>query len=147
MGKLLPAIFTILLVAMAFAPAASASSPHSYPYGSGSAATRTPIKHVVEIIMENRAFDSMFGVYPFVNGLNGGNPENLTVPLNLLSLDNPTILKELRAVPNGTYTNGNPVEGYIAYHGDINNGKMNGFLNYSGPNSMEYYTAAQLAPL
>ena len=147
MGKLLPALFAILLFAMAFIPASSASSPHSYPLVAGSTSTKTPIKHVVEIIMENRAFDSMFGVYPFINGLNGGNPENLTVPLNLLSLDNPAVLKELKAVPNGTYTNGNPVEGYIAYHGDINHGKMNGFLNYSGPNSMEYYTAAQMAPL
>ena len=147
MGKLLPAIFAMILFAMAFAPASSALSPHYSLYVSGSATTKTPIKHVVEIIMENRAFDSMFGVYPFINGLSGGNPENLTVPLNLISLNNPTVLKELKAVPIGTYTNGNPVEGYIAYHGDINHGKMNGFLNYSGPNSMEYYTAAQLAPL
>lgn len=147
MGKLLPALFAILLFAMAFIPVSSASPQHSSPSVSGSAATKTPIKHVVEIIMENRAFDSMFGVYPFINGLNGGNPENLTVPLNLLSLHNAAILKELKAVPNGTYTNGNPIEGYMAYHGDINHGKMDGFLNYSGPNSMEYYTAAQLAPL
>jgi phospholipase C len=147
MGKLLPAILAILLFAMAFIPASSASTQHIHPSTSSNAATKTPIKHVVEIIMENRAFDSMFGVYPFVNGLEGGNPQNLTVPLNLLSLHDPSVLKELKAVPNGTYTNKNPVEGYIAYHGDINNGRMNGFLNYSGPSSMNYYTAAQLAPL
>lgn len=147
MGKLFPLAFAVILFLLAFVPASSGSSPHSSPLASGNPATKTPVKHVVEIIMENRAFDSMFGVYPFVNGLNGGNPMNLTVPLNLMSLGDQAVLNELKAIPNGTYTNGNPVEGYIAYHGDFNNGKMNGFLNYSGPNSMKYYTAAQLAPL
>ncbi len=147
MGKLIPAIFAILLFAMAFVPVTSASTQHVYPMANSNVATKTPIKHVVEIIMENRAFDNVFGVYPFINGLNGGNPQNLTVPLNLLSLHNPSVLNELKAIPNGTYINVNPVEGYIAYHGDINNGKMDGFVNYSGSSSMTYYTASQVAPL
>src|SRR6187401_2423959 len=31
-------------------------------------ATRTPIKHVVFLIMENRSFDNMFGTYPGADG-------------------------------------------------------------------------------
>lgn len=142
MGKLIPVIIAAALLATVFVPAMSAASPSSTGTG-----TKTPIKHVVEIIMENHAFDNLFGVYPFVNGFSGGNPYNLTVPLNLMSLHNPSILGQLKAIPNGTYHSKNPIEGYIAYHGDWNHGKMNGFANYSGLQSMSYFTASQLAPL
>lgn len=144
MGKLLPVLLAVGLVTIMFIPAVSSASPVT---DVNSSQTRTPIRHVVEIMMENHAFDNLFGVYPFINGLSGGNPYNLTVPLNLMSLNNPSIRGELKAVPNGTYSTGNPIEGYIAYHNDWNHGRMNGFLNNSGPNSMTYYTAAQLAPL
>lgn len=141
MGKLLPILVITLLIFITLIPTESNASP------SGSQSTLTPIKHVVEIVMENHAFDNLFGVYPFINGFQGGNPYNLTVPVNLLSLKNSTILNELKQIPNGTYTSQNPVEGYVAYHGDWNNGLMNGFVNYSGPQSMNYYTSAQVSPL
>ena len=141
MGKIVPALLVLALLFILFLPVVSASTPVASP------TTKTPIKHIVEIIMENRAFDSLFGTYPNTNGFTGGNPYNLTVPLNLLSMHNSTILKELKAVPNGTYVTKNPIEGYMAYHGDWNHGQMNGFINYSGPQSMTYLTASQLAPL
>ena len=141
MGKTLPLLLAVVMFSMVFIPAVSSGTP------AAQVNTKTPIKHVVEIVMENRAFDNLFGVYPNTNGFAGGNPYNLTVPLNLLSMNNPKVLGELKAVPNGSYSTVNPIEGYLAYHGDWNHGKMNGFMNYSGPQSMRYFTAAQLAPL
>lgn len=142
MGKAAPVLLALALISIVLLPAISEGSP-----ASTASSPRTPIKHVVEIVMENRAFDSLFGIYPNTSGFSGGNPYNLSVPTNLLSLDNKKVLSELKAVPNGTYTTKNPIEGYMAYHGDWNNGLMNGFINNSGPQSMTYYTAAQLAPL
>lgn len=141
MGKLVPLLFAVVMLSIALVPAVSSGSSVQND------GTRTPIKHVVEIVMENRAFDNLFGIYPNVNGFSGVNPYNLSVPLNLLSLNDSKVINELKPVPNGTYSTKNPIEGYMAYHGDWNHGKMNGFINYSGPQSMTYFTAAQLAPL
>lgn len=141
MQRFLPALVSLILLTIVLVPAVSASSPQTIN------STATPIKHVVEIMMENHAFDNLFGVYPNSNGFSGGNPYNLTIPLNFLSLHNSGIRGELRAIPNGTYTSKNPVEGYMAYHGDWNNGQMNGFVNYSGPQSMNYFSSAQVSPI
>ena len=96
----------------------------------------TPIKHVVEIMMENHSFDNVFGTYPGTP-----NPLGIEVPLNLLKGDD---LPQLKAVPNGTFSTADPVEGYIAYHEDWNGGTMSGFLKGSGSVSMLYYTDSQL---
>lgn len=141
MARIIPLVIAALMIIMVFSPSVSQATPVQDP------GTRTPIKHVVEIIMENHAFDNFFGVYPYMNGFSGGNPDNLTVPLNLLSLHNSPIPGQMKAIPNGTYSSKNPVEGYVAYHGDWNHGLMNGFVNYSGPQSMSYFTSSQIAPL
>lgn len=141
MGKIIPLALSILLLMMAAMPMASGNA-HAQAQ-----TAKTPIRHVVEIMMENHAFDNIFGVYPFINGLNGGNPGNLTVPVNLMSMKNSPAMDSMKAVPAGNYSTKNPIEGYMAYHGDWNHGKMNGFLNYSGPQSMTYYTRSQMAPL
>lgn len=141
MGKCISAVFAVMIVLTVLIPVTSGAA------GLSSADTKTPIKHVVEIMMENHAFDNIFGVYPNLYGFSGNNPYNLSVPLNLLATGNSTPAGVVSPVPNGSFSTTNPVEGYLAYHGDWNNGLMNGFVNYSGPQSMVYYTASQMAPL
>ncbi|MEM3794422.1 MAG: alkaline phosphatase family protein [Thermoprotei archaeon] len=104
--------------------------------------TRTPIKHMVFIMMENHSFDNFFGVYPTDNLTNAtGLAAQLTVPINLVGFHAPP---NLEAVPAGVYNTADPVEGYIAYHRDWDHGKLDGFASNSGPQSMMYYTSAQL---
>ena len=95
--------------------------------------TQSPIKHVIEILMENHTFDNLFGAYSTNHPL-----ENLTTSIILQN--------KLKPVPIGTYSTPNPPEGYVAYHRDWNNGAMNGFMSAEGPVGMTYFTAAQLAP-
>lgn len=141
MGKSVTVILAAIMLLTVLVPVSSATQT------TPTSRTLTPIKHVVEIMMENHAFDNFFGIYPHPFGMSGSNPYNLTVPLNLLSIQNSSVVKTLKPVPNGSFSTENPIEGYIAYHGDWNNGLMNGFVNYSGPQSMVYFTASQLAPI
>ncbi|PSN91918.1 hypothetical protein B9Q03_02765 [Candidatus Marsarchaeota G2 archaeon OSP_D] len=105
-------------------------------------ATRTPIKHVIFIMMENHSFDNLFGVYPTNNATTpSGLTAQLTKPVNLLDIHPPA---QLKAVPTGVYFTADPVEGYIAYHRDWAGGMMSGFASNSGPQSMTYYTSAQM---
>ncbi len=94
-----------------------------------------PIRHLVEIMMENHSFDNIFGVYPGPT-----NPLGLQTPQNLLDVAG---IPQMHPVPNGTFSTADPVEGYVAYHEDWNGGMMNGFLQGSGPQSLLYYTASQ----
>jgi phospholipase C len=48
--------------------------------------TRTPIKHVVFLIMENRSFDNIFGTFPGADGATVGNDHGTTRPLTKASL-------------------------------------------------------------
>ena len=48
--------------------------------------TKTPIKHVVFLIMENRSFDNMFGRFPGADGVTVGNDEGTRRPLTPSSL-------------------------------------------------------------
>lgn len=108
-----------------------------------SGGTSTPIKHVVVITMENHSFDNIFGVYPLdSNSSNHSLLDSITRPLNLLSGN---VTEQLSPVSNGSFLTGNPEEGYSAYHLDWNHGQMNGFLNGSGPDSLKYFTASQMA--
>lgn len=107
--------------------------------------TKTPVKHVVNIFLENHSFDNLFGVYPSttVNGVRTVE-NNLTVPLNLIG--HQAAMNGLTAVSNGTFNTPNPVEGWIAYHQDWNNGAMNGFMQGSGKQALTYFTVNQMAP-
>lgn len=106
--------------------------------------TETPIKHVIIVTMENHSFDNIFGIYPY-----GGNSKwlylqnQITMPDDLNSASHPS---GLEAVPPASFSTPDPIEGYTAYHLDWNGGKMNGFVTGSGPQSMTYFTAAQMAP-
>jgi len=116
------------------------SSFHSI--SNGERATRTPISHVVFVMMENHSFDNFFGVYPTLNQPNVSTTvSQIQKPINLLGLPQP----QLSQVPNDSFFTENPVEGYGTYHSDWDNGKMDGFAQHSGSQSMTYFTSAQLA--
>ncbi len=137
--RLIALAVTLAFLMTLFLPLAHGALPSP-----SSNSTRTPIKHVVEIMMENHSFDNLFGVYP-ANSLSTSKAvaANITRPINLITTNNS---QGLQKVPSGTFTTPDPIEGYSAYHLDWNNGKMNGFKANSGPQSMTYYTAAQVAP-
>lgn len=139
MRKTASLMLVAIFVAIAFVPLV-----HADPY-LDSSGTRTPIKHVVNIFLENHSFDNLFGTYPYDRfSRNDSLSGNLTVPLNILG--NSTLISGLTAIPAGTFTTKDPYEGYVQYHIDWNHGKMNGFLNGSGPQSLTYYTASQMGP-
>ncbi|MEM0074872.1 MAG: alkaline phosphatase family protein [Nitrososphaerota archaeon] len=106
---------------------------------STASSTRTPISHVVIIMMENHSFDNVFGYYPTSNSSN----------LLLNSIERPNDLNgmtspvQLSPVPNGTFSTQNPVES--VYYADWDNGKMDGFKANSGSQAMTYFTSSQLA--
>jgi hypothetical protein len=75
------------------------------------AASRTPIKHIVFLVKENRTYDNLFGLYPGADGTRYGiRADGSTMPLRPLP-DKQTDLQH----------------SYFAAHHDINGGKMNGF--------------------
>ncbi|WP_338602314.1 alkaline phosphatase family protein [Sulfolobus tengchongensis] len=124
--------------------------------------TQTPIKHVIIIILENHAFDSIFGTYPFgyppiVNNitLNLMRPVNYIYNLslvNILKQNNGNITWITLTYGNKTYhpyyanttVLKDPLEGYNYYHIDWNYGKMNGFINGSGVQSLAYISYEQV---
>ncbi len=142
MHKLLSLIIVLSFILVAFSPLSSALIPEAQNSTHG---TSTPIKHVINIFLENHSFDNIFGIYPYNNyTTNSSLSENLSKPLNLLG--NNTLLGKLKEIPNGVFTTKDPNEGYIPYHIDWNHGKMNGFQNGSGAQALTYYSAEQMAP-
>ncbi|MDA4111506.1 MAG: alkaline phosphatase family protein [Thaumarchaeota archaeon] len=132
-GFLVLTIFSLILILFS-----SGFHPISY----GESATRTPISHVVFVMMENHSFDNFFGVYPTTNETNVSSTiSQIQKPINLLNLPQP----QLSEVPNTTFFTQNPVEGFSTYHSDWDNGKMDGFAQHSGSQSLTYFTSAQLA--
>ncbi len=149
-GGAVPLLLAFLLVvqpmiavgAVLSSPTSGATPDHPLPWA---AAPITPIHHVVMIMAENHAFDTVFGVYPSdPTTAAGGIAHNLSAPINLLS--RPGLLSGLSPLPNDTFTLGSPIEGYSAYHLDVDGGKMDGFRANSGAASMTYLTASQMAP-
>jgi len=145
--RLVP-LAVVLLIMLSF-PISSLTAVHAQ-----SNTTNTPIKHVIVIFKENRSFDNIFGTYPY-----GHND----------ALENNSIVKEL-SIPDGilgknievpnypglgllgytklTYANSpsqqDPNEGWVAYHGDWDYGRMDGYVAYSGPQSMVYVDYNQI---
>lgn len=130
-------IATALVIAFLASPLAGPVAAAATPQG-----TATPVKHVIMITMENHSFDNILGKYPLIQGGNQSLVANISRPVNLLSGN---VSEALKSVPSGSFSTGNPREGYSAYHLDWNNGKMNNFLNGSGPNSLYYFTSSQMA--
>ena len=100
--------------------------------------TETPIKHVIYIMMENHSFDNFFGNYPL--GDTNSSNSDIEKPLNLL--DNTSDVPTLTQLPAGTVNTSDPHES--VYPEDYANGTNSGFLQYSGPQAMTYFTNAQI---
>ncbi len=145
---LLAAIFTLSGLSASGAAVANTVQQHTFSSTGleiSSGNTATPVKHVVNIFLENHSFDNLFGIYPATRA--NGNltvSGNLTVPLNLLG--HSSVMKRLSEVRPGQFNTQNPVEGWVAYHQDWNHGKMNGFANGSGSQALTYFSASQMAP-
>ncbi len=108
--------------------------------------TETPIKHVIVIVQENHSFDNYFGTYPEANGtlINGitsrlepidGIPKGICVPFGT------GCLSPYYANAGNTFS---PSEGQVTYENDYDNGKMDGFAAYSGPQSLAYFDYHQI---
>ncbi|AOL15612.1 acid phosphatase [Sulfolobus sp. A20] len=133
----------------------------SLPTTSSNMITQTPIKHVVIIILENHAFDSIFGTYPFgyppiVNNITLSlmRPVNYIYNLSLLQLLQQTkgnitwiSFPYKGEILHPYYANTtvliDPVEGNNNYFTDWNYGKMDGFINGSGTQSLAYISYQQ----
>ena len=121
MYRSLSFVIVIFFILVALSPISGAETPGPQISTSG---TSTPIKHVVNIFLENHSFDNIFGIYPYNNyTTNESLSDNLSRPLNLLG--NSSLLSSLTEVPSGVFTTKDPNEGYIPYHIDWNHGKMN----------------------
>ena len=92
------------------------------------------IRHVVIIMQENRSFDSYFGTYPDADGIPGlaGNPG--TVPC----LPDPQRHHCQRPYLDASPRNTGGPHGHGSALGDINGGKMNGFIAQSERSKAQY---------
>jgi phospholipase C len=104
-------------------------------------AALTPIKHVVDVMLENHSFDNVFGLYPTMNLTDpGALMSSLQRPDDVLDAPRGVALTQ---IPNGTFSTLNPNEG--VYGADWDNGKMDGFASNSGSQAMTYFSSSQLA--
>ncbi len=99
----------------------------------------TPIHHVVEIMMENHAFDNFFGTFPGAIGLG----PNVSLPNGRGGYVRPYWIRG-DSTPDLPHDRGSELA-------DLNNGQMNGFVesmsrfNASAPDTpMGYYNATQI---
>ncbi len=123
--------------------------------------TRTPIKHVILLLQENVAFDSMFGTYPIAQNLPGENPffplPGTQIPDNLLTIDPLTggnylttnrnvgqngqgKVNPQRFAPNQELTSFES-NGYTRLQIDVHNGLMDRYvLNQTTPKPITFAT-------
>jgi phospholipase C len=126
-----------------FLPVTTFLTVATQPGGGSTPVAQTAVKHVVIIMMENHAFDNIFGVYPTANGTIS-NPLAATIktPSNLLGRTGPS---GISAIPAGTFSTPDiPHDSQnetLAY----NNGANDGFAAHMGSNSLGYFTNSQLA--
>lgn len=117
--------------------------------------TKTPIKHVIIIFKENRSFDNLFGTYPYGHNdalKNNSIVKELSIPDGILNINvkvpNYPGLGFLLGYTKLTYANSpiqqDPGEGWVDYHGDWDFGRMDGYVAYSGPQSMVYIDYNQI---
>jgi len=129
----------------------------SYAQGKPQGVPLTPIKHVVFIMKENQSFDDYFGVYPYgPDDALRDNPtvRDLSVPYGIqgnaseIAVPNYPGLGWLLGYSHLRYLNSstqaNPGEGWVAYRGDWDWGRMDGFVTYSGPQSLVYVSYEQI---
>ena len=107
----------------------------------------SPITHIVVVVQENHSFDNYFGTYPTANGtLVNSITKNLE---HVNGLPNRICLPfKSRCVPPRPakgYTTTDPNEGQLAYENDYDGGRMDGFPQFSGPQSMTYFDYHQIS--
>ncbi|MEM0117493.1 MAG: alkaline phosphatase family protein [Conexivisphaerales archaeon] len=119
----------------------------TFPQSTLAAETQTPISHLIVIMQENHSFDNYFGTYPTANGTISAPIASQLEPVN--GIPNGTCLPYGRSCIKPYYADASntvdPYEGQLVYEEDVNNGAMDGFAMYSGPQSMAYYDYHQLA--
>ena len=95
---------------------------------------RTPIKHVIVDMQENRSFDHYYGFAPFAGSY--GVPQNYSQPDGQGGTVRPYHFASLSTPDIG--------HGWNATHAEWDAGKMDGFYTADGINALGYYTAADL---
>ena len=114
------------------------------PSNSSYSTTSTQIKHVVIIMMENHAFDNIFGVYPTDNrSTNNGIISTIERPNNLLGLSN--FPSGLYQIQNGTFSTPDIPHNSTVETKAWDNGMMDGFKQNIGSYSMNYFGSTQFA--
>lgn len=108
--------------------------------------TATPIKHLIVIMQENHSFDNYFGTYPSANGTLVS--EVISQLQRVNGLPNGVCVSYhtdcLSPYPAGTDSTADLAHDRDALENDYNNGMMNGFATYSGPQSMAYFDYHQI---
>jgi len=102
------------------------------------------IKHIVVIMQENRSFDSYFGTYPGADGI----PKGVCLP-------DPRHRRCAKPYRDHQDQNQDDPHGVAAYKGDVNGGRMNGFVGEAEeqcqpgtpcrPDVMGYHTGSDIA--
>ena len=93
--------------------------------------TRTPIKHVVFIMKENRTFDNLFGAFPGADGASTGMQGSKTISLRAHCF--PQVLPD------------DILHDYPTALGDWNRGKMNGFGGADPATKRDYMFSTDFA--
>src|SRR5215469_4476676 len=109
------------LSAAALVTAACAGGTSSTPNTQKTYAIKTPIKHVVVIMQENRSFDSYFGTYPGADGLPRANGTFTTCS------PDPQTTTCVAPYHDPSDKNGGGPHGAPNAVADIHSGKMDGF--------------------
>jgi len=127
-------LMAVVLILMSIGLSLPACSPQAPPSSSSPAPTSIPttasglnkIEHFVFIMQENRSFDSYFGTYPGANGIPQG-----------ISFTDPHDGTTVAPYHDTNDVNLGGPHGWDNAQADINNGKMDGFLNqaYKGLNA------------
>ncbi|MGC9210812.1 MAG: alkaline phosphatase family protein [Nitrososphaeria archaeon] len=145
--KTLSLAFLIIMIALL--PASSFVAAQSAQQ------TKTPIKHVIIIFKENRSFDNLFGTYPYGHNealKNNSIIKKLSIPDGVLNMKvevpNYPGLGSVLGYTKLAYADSpvqqDPGEGWVDYHGDWDYGRMDGYVAYSGPQSMVYIDYNQI---
>ncbi len=110
-------LISITVIGLIVAACASGTSAVNKTYP-----IKTPIKHIIIIMQENRSFDSYFGTYPGADGL----PRNASGQFTVCSPD-PTTGQCVYPYHNSDDKNGGGPHGAPNATADIDGGKMDGF--------------------